>query len=89
MIELPTGWMQYEADIIKACGGEGNIRQVKEKFGRLTTYLGDEEYDRVKLDELERLCSRTCMGCGSMEKMYKRIHGWVGPICEKCIIEGK
>ena len=89
MIELPIGWEQYKEDIIKACGGESNIRQAKEKFGSLRVYHGPENVDRVKLDELERVCSRTCMACGTDKDMYKRMSGWIGPICGKCIKQGK
>ncbi|WP_461533461.1 hypothetical protein [Sinomicrobium sp.] len=89
MIYLPKGWEQYREEIIAACGGEGNIRQVKEKFGRLTTYLGKEEYDKATLDMYEKMCSLTCMECGSKVAMYFRRHGWVGPICHECILQGK
>lgn len=87
---LPNGWVSHKQRIIELFGIE-NLVQVKEKFGALRVYLNpaNEYADEAKteLDAIAHKCSRTCMNCGSTERVYKRMFMWIGPICEECILK--
>jgi hypothetical protein len=84
---LPPGWESLRAPLMRKiesfefCGG--CVRQVKEKFGRLTIYayrVGSENHLDFK-DELE-LASTLCMECGQPAAGFQP-YGWVGPRCQK------
>jgi len=70
-----------------------HLLQVKEKFARLTVYVGfvdaSIELCREIYDALETICDKseqTCENCGSTEKVTKGAPNgyWLRSLCESC-----
>lgn len=61
---------------------DGDVHQIKEKFGSLRWYCGGSgEY----LDKVEEICDRSyhvCEDCGAPGK--QREGGWIKTLCEEC-----
>lgn len=80
------GWRGIVAQLIADLfdlGWDGNLQQIKEKFGGLRFYIGgstDEVWDRIGKAEAESL--RTCQNCGAPGK--QRGVGWVYTFCTPC-----
>lgn len=73
---------------LERLGWNGEVHQVKEKFGGLRFYIGEGTkavFDRI--DEAESESYRTCETCGRPGKL--RGSGWVFTACDKCAEERK
>lgn len=86
--DLPDGWHRLVetliVDLIKI-GWDGELEQVKEKFGGLRFYIGATTPEITELiKEAESASYTTCTdcGCGSAKRTSNR--GWVRTLCEAC-----
>lgn len=64
-------------------GWDGNLMQVKEKFGGLRFYIGSADqavFDAIDAAEAESF--RTCEGCGADGEL--RDGGWIRTLCNAC-----
>jgi hypothetical protein len=75
-------------------GWDGNIQQIKEKFGDLRLYLGCNLTNSVAIDIFDDLVeaaearsSRFCERCG--EPGRHRGSGWILTLCASCAVEDK
>lgn len=69
-------------DDLLAIGWDGQIYQVKEKFGGLRFYIGEgtkEIFDRI--DQAEEESERTCEQCGKPGVL--REGGWLKTLCDE------
>lgn len=79
------GWHDILARLVKDLfdlGWDGEVSQVKEKFGGLRFYTGamsDECYKRVSQAEEE--ADKTCEVCG--ERGQSRGRGWIKTLCDE------
>ncbi len=79
------GWHQLVSDLIDdlfALGWDGNVAQVKEKFGGLRFYIGagnDAIWDRVHLAEENSY--KICEVCGKPGIL--RESGWYKTLCDE------
>jgi hypothetical protein len=82
--DVSPGWVELLDRLvvdIKALGWDGDLHQVKEKFGGLRFYIGagtpamDE-----RIDAAERESLRTCDMCGALGKL--RAGGWLRTLCD-------
>ena len=65
-----------------AAGWNGQLLQIKEKFGGLRFYIAegsDEMYNLI--DEAEAKSMKTCQICGEPGKTIWH-HGWLTTLCE-------
>ena len=82
------GWSKIIADLIEdlnKLGWDGDVAQVKEKFGGLRFYIGPcsrEVLDRIT--EAENESYKTCEVCG--EPGEPRETGWVKTLCDFCLV---
>lgn len=78
------GWSDILARLVPdlfTLGWDGNVTQVKEKFGGLRFYIGggsDEVHDRIELACKESY--RTCEECGEPGKP-DHTRGWIRTLC--------
>ena len=85
-VEVGPGWHEPIKRLIPdlfALGWDGQICQVKEKFGGLRFYIGagsEAMFDRITQTEVE--CGRLCEDCGKPGKL--RGGGWIRTLCNKC-----
>lgn len=84
--EVGAGWGSIIERLIPdlfALGWDGEINQVKEKFGTLRFYIGaasDEVRNRVSRAEMES--DTTCEECGAPGEI--RGGGWIKTLCLTC-----
>lgn len=84
-IECDDGWRPLLNELIedlKKLGWDGDIHQVKEKFGGLRFYIGrgsDEIFDRIHKAENDSY--KICEVCGEPGTM--RNTGWIKTLCDK------
>lgn len=80
------GWHRLVDELIDdlfELGWDGNLHQIKEKFGGLRFYIGcgsDEIFNRINKAEIESC--KTCEVCG--EPGRNRYGGWAYTRCDKC-----
>lgn len=80
------GWGKLLEDLVsdlEKLGWDGNVYQVKEKFGGLRFYIEagtDEIYSRIGKAEEESYT--ICEFCGKPGKVRKR--AWIKTLCSKC-----
>lgn len=80
------GWRNILEELLcdlEELGWDGNIHQIKEKFGGLRFYIGngtDEIFDRIEKAQLES--NRTCEDCGKPGEQYNA--GWIKTRCYDC-----
>ena len=85
--DLPMPWHPIVSNLIDdlfELGWDGDIHQVKEKFGALRFYIGqgsDEIFDRI--DEAEGQTRKVCINCG--KDAVGTSKGWVRYLCAKCL----
>jgi hypothetical protein len=85
------GWHSIVTRLIsdlKELGWDGNLNQIKEKFGGLRFYIGagtKEIYDRIAKAGDESL--KTCEMCGKLGK--PRGTWYVKTLCAKCFRRGQ
>ena len=83
--EIGQGWMPLVTELLdklKSIGWDGNILQIKEKFGGLRFYIdtgSDRAFDLI--DEYENKSFSICEICGDPGKLIG--HGWLMTRCEK------
>lgn len=86
------GWGSLLDDLVsklEALGWDGDVHQVKEKFGGLRFYVGGvtPEMDAA-IEEAEARSFLVCEDCG--EPGYPRAGGWTRTLCDSCALsEGK
>ena len=80
------GWGHLICRLIRdlfALGWNGEVHQVKEKFGGLRFYIGagsDEIFQRI--DKAEEESYQICEECGKPGKLRDR--SWIKTLCEEC-----
>jgi len=80
------GWGHLVCRLIRdlfALGWDGELHQIKEKFGGLRFYIGagtDEIFDRIHKAESESY--KICYQCGEPGK--ERPSGWIMVLCDSC-----
>jgi hypothetical protein len=80
------GWSKIVQRLIRdlfLLGWDGNLHQIKEKFGGLRFYIGggsDAIYRRI--DQAEAESFKTCELCGEPGKLYA--DGWCISRCTTC-----
>lgn len=81
------GWRPLLERLLKkldALGWDGEVAQVKQKFGTLRFYIGagsDEIYDAIS--EAERESAKTCEDCGEPGKLRTKRY-WLETLCDDC-----
>lgn len=85
--EIGAGWKPLVEELIARLRAEtdwdGDIHQIKEKFGGLRFYIGqgsDKIYDLI--DDYEQKSYTICEDCG--ERGHPRRDGWIRTLCDKC-----
>lgn len=86
--DVGKGWWPILADLfnrLRAAGWNGDVSQIKEKFGRLRVYLceANKDWDRL-VDEAELKSHWTCEDCGCPGK--RRPTGWIRTLCDVCAV---
>lgn len=82
--EISEGWHPLVKELmeeLKKAGWNGEIRQVKEKFGGLRFYIGEgsEEIWAI-IEKYERKSYTICEVCGEPGKPRKG--GWIKTLCD-------
>ena len=83
------GWKGIVTDLVADLfdlGWDGNLAQIKEKFGGLRIYIGKgspEIYNRIQKAERESLS--TCERDGSPGRPVHTASGWIKTLCGECI----
>ena len=78
------GWGKLVGELIDdlfKLGWDGELHQIKEKFGGLRFYIGggtDEVWDRIH--EAEEASLRVCEDCGAPGSTTN--HGWIRTLCD-------
>ena len=84
--EVGKGWHTLVKELIKELfylGWDGDLHQIKEKFGGLRFYIGktndalDKAIQRAEIESLS-ICER----CGKPGRL--RDEGWLLTLCDKC-----
>ena len=97
-IECGNGWLGLIEPIIAKISEENSLRnddnkieifQIKEKFGGLRFYVGNETDEIAKMiNKAEMESFHVCENCGSKNEVGTSIHnGWVSTECKKCFLE--
>lgn len=86
-LQVGEGWgdilERLVTDLLKL-GWDGDLYQVKEKFGGLRFYIGgasDEVHERIRKAEEESY--HTCEFCGAAAKA-QNIGYWIKTVCDTC-----
>lgn len=80
-----VGWHKIIEDLVNdldKLGWDGNIDQVKEKFGGLRFYISngsDEIFHRIGQSEIQ--CAVTCEVCGKAGTIQNNGKGWLKCLC--------
>lgn len=78
------GWQPIVRKLIedlKAIGWDGDIKQVKEKFGGLRFYTGSTNYEQdLLISRAEETAAKTCEVCGQPGEL--RGGGWLKTLCD-------
>lgn len=79
------GWHDLVAKMLNDLfdlGWDGQLRQIKEKFGSLRVYvLNTDEAINARIAEAEDESTRTCRVCGAPGEL--RHGGWIKVLCDK------
>ena len=83
--EVPKGWHSLVKNLIDelfTLGWDGDLEQVKEKFGGLRFYIPrySDAIDKAII-KAENLSITTCQVCG--EPGHERNTGWVRTLCDE------
>lgn len=84
----PEGWhpiLKEAFEKLFALGWDGSIDQIKEKFGTLRLYIGNETYEMppVIMEAEEKSC-RTCQDCGAQGAKIHPGWSWFLTQCHDC-----
>lgn len=89
-IDCGPGWADIIRDLcikLMALRFDGNVVQVKEKFGTLRFYAdGLSEEQRRAVSDAEDRSALTCETCGAPGKA--RAGGWIKTLCDECARPG-
>jgi len=86
--QVGPGWKSLVSALITDLfrfGWDGNLHQIKEKFGGLRFYIGagtEEIFDAINRAEDES--QHTCEECGQPGTIEANETGWLKCLCEKC-----
>ena len=85
--QLPEAWHNIVSNLIDnlfEAGWDGDLHQVKEKFGGLRFYIGRGN-DRVHdlIDEAENATTKICINCG--KPAIGTSEGWITYRCADCL----
>lgn len=87
---VSPGWRIRVAKLINDClaaGWDGEVHQVKEKFGGLRFYVGSASNEVDKLiEEAEDESYKICSECGKEGELRPKL-GWVLTLCDTCYDE--
>lgn len=93
MGNVGDGWkpiLRRLYDELESLGWDGNVGQVKEKFGGLRVYLHDPEGKfAASIDRAEKESFQTCEVCGTKEGVDLRGKYWVKSLCVNCDAESR
>ena len=85
MLEVGEGWHPLIEELIEELyklGWDGNVVQIKEKFGGLRFYIhGETEAMVDKIDEYEDKSFEICEKCG--EPGIPKGRRWIKTLCDK------
>jgi hypothetical protein len=83
---VDPGWVPIVDKLITellALGWDGDLHQVKEKFGGLRFYVGAATPEMIKLIHAAEVETFTiCEGCG--KPGVQRTGGWIKTLCDRC-----
>lgn len=83
-----SGWsaiIDKLIDDLIELGWDGQLDQVKEKFGGLRFYTGAGTHDIFqRIMEAEKESFKTCEHCGKNGTLMKNSNGWYRTLCEEC-----
>lgn len=86
--ECDEGWLELIADLIRElteAGWTREIRQIKEKFGRLCFYADGLPENGIELIiKYEKRSLTVCERCGSTDKVRLCGYKWVKTLCDQC-----
>lgn len=84
--DLPPGWDRLVDELIcdlLACGWDGDLHQVKEKFGGLRFYIGEATPTmHALIQAAEDASFKICDQCGEPGRV--RHGGWIRVRCDEC-----
>ena len=91
-VAVGVGWYELVAEVARNAPKGVYAQQIKEKFGSLTIYCGDNDpQPRLEFLDLiakvEQESSKICENCGSKENVTsksKTKFGWIKTYCQKC-----
>lgn len=87
---VPQGWKTIVRQLITELfdmGWDGDLFQVKEKFGSLRFYIGDgTDAMHNLITKYEHISCRTCEVCGSPGTKLTK-HGWLKVLCTEHSLE--
>lgn len=87
--EVGVGWgciIERLITDLLALGWNGEINQVKEKFGGLRFYVGETTDEMRKLiSAAENLSYETCEVCGGPGEQTST--GWIKTLCAPCVVK--
>jgi hypothetical protein len=83
---MGDGWLPLIEELIQkliAVGWDKDLQQVKEKFGSLRFYIGEENEEIHKLiEEYEEKSCKVCDQCGMPGQCGGK--GWISTLCDQC-----
>ena len=81
------GWIPILDEMftqLRADGWDGEVGQIKEKFGGLRVYLdGASAEQHAIVEAAETRASKTCETCGKPGTLRSK-SGWIRTACEEC-----
>lgn len=83
---VPDGWYDLVVKMLYdllAAGWDGQVFQIKEKFGGLRLYVNGSWSPELTViyDKAESDSFKTCVKCGAPGEMF--YDGWISPYCEE------
>lgn len=84
--DVGTGWLLLVEELIvglKAIGWDGDLHQIKEKFGELRFYVGDATIEmNALIDAAEEKSRAVCEECGADGKTRTDAL-WIRTLCDE------
>jgi len=85
---IGDGWVPLVDDLLtklKATGWEGEVEQVKEKFGALRVYVSNASDEHCSLIwEVEEDSLKVCERCGYKDNVTTAGEFWLKTLCPTC-----
>lgn len=83
-----SGWAEIIKNLMSDLddlGWDGDVAQVKEKFGMLRFYIGEGSKEiHSRIYEAEELSGKTCEKCGKPGTSSSGKGFWIKTLCSKC-----